>query len=289
MDGSVRSVSSVSSVKSVQKLLTVDEEATANSDAAYASTRESAKGALEQYAIDFNKHNKTIASSSGTATREMLAQGRIAVMVEKKYSKTSLDAYYLKFREDTDTVSASKWSQYKRIGRVADTLEPYADRLPSGWSVLSSLATIFDARAYDDKGKDIGRKYPFSVEDLLNTPITFTKKKDGGGKTYQRCLNPTSTQADVRVVVNTLLGKENKTKEVQVGSQYRPSLDIIWSNVKAQTFEADIRKFSIELAELAKKYPFLTFDTATAGRAGLNTHALRQAKSKNIKWSSDNV
>jgi len=267
--------------KSVVKVLSVDQEISANSASAIAKTKEEAKGALELLTQKFQACDKNIASSSGNATREMLTQGRIALEVEQRYSKTTLDAYYKTFREQTDTVSASKWSQYKRIGRVADVLEPYADRLPSGWSVLSSLAVLFDHK-FDDNGNDLGPKYPFSVEDLLTTPVEFTKNIDSYGtkKTFQKFLTPTSTQTEVRAVVDILLGKEKTEKEVLVAPSYRPALNIALDKINPKTFDAELVELGNAIANLSKQFPWFTVDPSSIGRAGLNSLAARQVKQR---------
>ena len=146
---------------------------------AKAAAKEEAKTVLGSLAERFVECGKVIAASSGDATKQMLAQGRIAYAVEKRFATSGMSAYYIQFREQTETVCASKWSQYKRIGRVADVLEPYVDRLPSGWSVLSAIAVLFDAKTKEGK-----RKYSFSVEDLLNVKISFT------GRNKQTALDP---------------------------------------------------------------------------------------------------
>lgn len=271
---SLKKSSSVSKQQSV-KVLSVDEEMSANSASAIAKTQEEAKGALESLTQKFNDCDKNIASSSGNATREMLEQGRIAVLVEKRYAKGSLDAYYKDFREQTNTISASKWSQYKRIGRVADVLEPYADRLPSGWSVLSSLAVLFDHK-FDKWGKDLGPKYQFSVEDLLKTPIKFPYKKS----TREKLLTPTSTQTEVRTVVNILLGKQKTEKEVLVAPSYRPALNIALDKINPKTFDAELAELGNAIANLSKKFAWFTVDPSSFGRAGLNSLAARQVKQR---------
>ena len=232
------------------------------------AAKESAKTELGSLAEQFVEFGKVIASSSGNATKQMLAQGRIACEVEEKFATSGMSAYYIHFREQTETVCASKWSQYKRIGRVADVLEPFVDRLPSGWSVLSSIAVLFDA-----KTKEGNRKYStFSVEDLLNVKISFTGRKK---ETRTKSLTPTSTQSEVRAVVDKLLGKEKREKTVTVASAYRPTLTIDWSSVKGKTFDTELTALGKSIASLSKQYPWFSFDPASFGRNGLNAVAKR--------------
>jgi len=231
------------------------------------AAKESAKTELGSLAEQFVEFGKVIASSSGNATKQMLAQGRIACEVEEKFATSGMSAYYIQFREQTETVCASKWSQYKRIGRVADVLEPFVDRLPSGWSVLSAIAVLFDA-----KTKEGNRKYSFSVEDLLKVKISFTGRKK---ETRTKSLTPTSTQSEVRAVVDKLLGKEKREKTVTVASAYRPTLTIDWSSVKGKTFDAELTALGQGIASLSKQYPWFSFDPASFGRNGLNAVAKR--------------
>jgi hypothetical protein len=251
----------------------VDVEMSEASSAAIAQTAKEAKDSLVSLAKQFAECDQTIASSSGNATKQMLTQGRIAWEVEERFAhSSSFDGYYIQFREQTNTVSASKWSQYKRIGRVANVLEPYADRLPSGWSVLSSLAVLFDA-----KTKEGNRKYSFSVDDLLNVKISFTGRK---GVKRTKSLTPTSTQSEVRAVVDTLLGKEKREKTVKVSSAYRPTLTIDWGSVDGKTFDAELAALGKSIASLAAKYPWVSFDAASFGRNGLNATAKRVIATK---------
>ena len=231
------------------------------------AAKESAKTELGSLAEQFVEFGKVIASSSGNATKQMLAQGRIACEVEEKFATSGMSAYYIHFREQTETVCASKWSQYKRIGRVADVLEPFVDRLPAGWSVLSAIAVLFDA-----KTKEGNRKYSFSVEELLKVEISFTGRKK---ETRTKSLTPTSTQSEVRAVVDKLLGKEKREKTVTVASAYRPTLTIDWSSVKGKTFDTELTALGKSIASLSKQYPWFSFDPASFGRNGLNAVAKR--------------
>ena len=89
-------------------------------------------------------------------------------------------------------------------------------------------------------------------------------------QTRTKSLTPTSTQSEVRAVVDALLGKEKREKTVTVASAYRPTLTIDWSSVDGKTFDTELTALGKSIASLSKQYPWFSFDPASFGRNGRN-------------------
>lgn len=106
----------------------------------------------------------------------------------------------------------SKFSQFKRIGAVADELEAVAERLPSGWAFLSELvATVYRKDAAPVSVSEFLdytlTEYVYSPEELANRPSSLDGSHVKGRKVlWALRITPQSTLSDLRLLRRYFFG-----------------------------------------------------------------------------------
>ena len=203
-----------------------------------------------------------VTSSTVSATTAMLEQSQLVLEVSTDYRTGLYRDAVKQFRENTNLTSASKWSQFKRIGKVANQLLAVAGRLPSGWSSLYSIASAMT------------NKTPLVLDTLLNASVT-TKK---GVVT----LNTYSTQSEVRALVANAGGRvpTQRVRGTQGVPSYVPVFHIALDGIDAETIDADIVRLTRAITDAVKQFPWVTLGDATLNALAKEQIAVRKKLAK---------
>ena len=195
-----------------------------------------ATAAVKVSADEFNELGKAVETSATSATEAMLEQAELVFKVSEEYGQNRFDTVLNNFRNQTGLESASKWCQFRTIGRFASVLRPVASQLPSGWTSLYALASAL------------------KKEDKAGVPITiemlFMDQNDAG----EPKLNGYSTQSEVRRIVHQAQGKESAKKKDAPPPTLTVAFEINAQLLSRENF-AEVERFLRDA--LRKKFPFI--------------------------------
>ena len=214
-----------------------------------------AKKVLTSKSHEFNTHKTNAESNNKDATIAMLRQSEVVCEVATTYKQGKFNNAVCEFRANTGLESASKWSQFKRIGSVAASLIPYADRLPSGWSSLYVVASAL-----------VKNREKLTLKTLFATKVDREGVNETGEKVVKDTfsLNPYSTQSEVRAVVNTALGRAVKKQKNGLATSALVShieLDAL------RVAEWDINALADAVSALKQQFPWVSGFEFTATKA----------------------
>ena len=196
-----------------------------------------ANDAVSVSADEFRAFGEAVATSATSATEAMLNQAQLVFNVSEDYGQNRFDTVLLNFRNKTDLGDASKYSQFKQIGRFASVLRPVASQLPSGWTSLYALAS---ALKKEDKNGN-----PITIDTLL-----MVQDDDGAPK-----LNGYSTQSEVRRIVHQAQGKQPAKKKDAPPPTLTVAFGINAQLLSSQENFAEVEQFLRDA--LRKKFPFI--------------------------------
>jgi len=195
--------------------------------------QDAATDALKLSADKFRVFAEAVETSAASATEAMLDQAELVFKVSEEYGQNRFDTVLNSFRNKTGLESASKWCQFRVIGRFASVLRPVASELPSGWTSLYALAS---ALKKEDKVGD-----PITIETLLMVQNDACEPK----------LNGYSTQSEVRRIVHQVQGKEPAKNAPP------PTLTVAFE-IDAQILSKEnYAKVQQYLHALRKEFPFI--------------------------------
>ena len=166
----------------------------------------------------------------------MLDQAQLVFEVSEEYGQNRFAVVLINFRNQTGLESASKWCQFRTIGRFASVLRPVASQLPSGWTSLYALAS---ALKKEDKNGN-----PITIDTLL-----MVQDDDGVSR-----LNRYSTQSEVRRIVHQAQGKEPAKKKDAAPPTLTVAFGIDAQTVSNEDIEA-VEQFLRDA--LRKEFPFI--------------------------------
>ena len=196
--------------------------------------QDAATDAVKVSADEFNELGQAVETSAASATEAMLDQAELVFKVSEEYGQNRFDTVLNSFRNKTGLESASKWCQFRVIGRFASVLRPVASQLPSGWTSLYALAS---ALKKEDKVGD-----PITIETLL-----MIQDDDGSPK-----LNGYSTQSEVRSILHQAQGKDTAKKNAPP-----PTLTVAFE-INAQLLsQENYAKVEQYLRALREEFPFI--------------------------------
>ena len=180
--------------------------------------------ASDDYAVGVRKHialarivhefDSTLAAIKGSAK----LTGRS--LKDTPTEKSVVDvAEYKKVRDEfqrqngfSGASGKSKYSQFVRIGKVADSLDTVAGRLPSGWAFLSELvATVYPKNAEPVSLQEFLdyslSEYAYTEEEQQNRPTTLDGSHLKGRKVlWTLKVTPQSTLAELRLLRRYFFG-----------------------------------------------------------------------------------
>lgn len=219
-----------------------------------------AKNELNEKVKTFTNLRTTAETHSTDATKAMLEQAKLVADIATRYKGNKFDNAVSTFRANTGLESGSKWSQFKRIGSVADELLAVADRLPSGWSSLYAIASALT-----------NKKHHVSLEDLLDA--TLVREKRNTPETIT--LNAYSTQSEVRSLVASAGGRV-PAERVPAAPAYFPEFRIALDRINSETFDADLTALENALAQVTRKFPWVSFEHGQLNALAKKQVAMRQ-------------
>jgi len=217
---------------------------------------------LEKHVERFFTAKERVMTSSKQSTLDILTLARVVF----DYSKAGVKSKEKnkEFRERCGLLSASKHTQFKKIGSVSRVLGEHAELIPTGWVSLYAIADYLEKGAKEDKSEDNPNPVLDEEEarkllaDLFGEHEIIVTKKDGKEDKETATFDAISNQMEVRKIINTKLGKTNNSSKS--GPEAPGVLCAI--DVSKVTDTKDGRKqlegFLAELSTLAKKYPFFT-------------------------------
>jgi len=200
---------------------------------AFKREQDAATNALKLSADEFRVFAEAVEKSAASATEAMLDQAALVFKVSEEYGKDRFATALTDFRRETDLESASKWCQFRVIGRFASALRPFASQLPCGWTSLYALAS---ALKKEDKVGD-----PITIETLL-----MIQDDDGSPN-----LNGYSTQSEVRRIVHQVQGKEPAKNAPP------PTLTVAFEIDAQLLSQENYAKVEQYLRALRKEFPFI--------------------------------
>jgi len=202
---------------------------------AFKREQDAATDAVSVFADEFNELGETVEQSATSATEGMLNQAQLVFEVSEKYGKDRFANALIEFRKKTKLESASKWCQFRVIGRFASALRPFASTLPCGWTSLYALAS---ALKKEDKVGD-----PITIETLL-----MIQDDDGSPN-----LNGYSTQSEVRRIVHQVQGKDTAKKK----DAPPPTLTVAFEIDAQLLSQENYAKVEQYLRALREEFPFI--------------------------------
>jgi hypothetical protein len=194
-----------------------------------------ATNALKLSADEFRVFAEAVEKSAASATEGMLDQAELVFKVSEEYGQNRFDTVLNDFRRETGLESASKWCQFRVIGRFASVLRPVASQLPCGWTSLYALAS---ALKKEDKVGD-----PITIETLL-----MIEDDDGSPN-----LNGYSTQSEVRRIVHQVQGKDTAKKK----NAPPPTLTVAFEIDAQLLSQENYAKVEQYLRALREEFPFI--------------------------------
>jgi len=178
--------------------------------------------AQEQVILDAHIERFTIAkdgvlTSSKQSTLDILTLARVVF----DFSEADVKSKNKKkeFRERCGLLSASKHTQFKKIGSVSRVLGEHAGAIPTGWVSLYAIADYLDKEAKEEKSDDNPNpvlneeKARELLRGLFGEHTIMVTDKDGDEVRETSTFDAISNQLEVRKIVNTKLGKVNKSSK----------------------------------------------------------------------------
>ena len=213
---------------------------------------------LEAHIERFTIAKDGVRTSSKQSTLDILTLARVVFDFSKSGVKSKDKKH--DFRDRCGLLSASKHTQFKKIGSVSGVLEEHAELIPTGWVSLYAIADYLEKGAKEKKSKD--NPNPVLNEEkagellggLFGEHEIGVTNKDGELVSETATFDAISNQNEVRKIVNTKLGKVNKSSK---SGQEAPGV-LCAIDVSEVADWKQLEAFRIALGVIKNDFPFFT-------------------------------
>jgi len=213
---------------------------------------------LEDHVERFTIAKHGVLTSSKRSTLDILTLARVVFDFSKSGVKSKDKKH--DFRERCGLLSASKHTQFKKIGSVSRVLGEHAELIPTGWVSLYAIADYLDKGAKEKKSEDNPNpvlneeKARELLADLFGEHEIGVTNKDDDVVSETATFDVISNQNEVRKIVNTKLGRtNNSSKSGQEAPGVLCAIDVSevadWKQVEA---------FRVALGAFVRDYPICT-------------------------------